>query len=164
MTYVSKSETEFWDKFCPTYHLNPTCFKLLPFLISNNDFVRDKKFIYINDQNQEIIFDYQNKEIVVNFIKNSKILDFLFLNPNCKDIKTFIFGIKTGISSHDRKNKSSSFLPNLIKKQLIKKEVEFKTEIYLNKFISYEQIDQKKKLNFYFKINETHYLLECSFF
>ncbi|MDV3157480.1 MAG: hypothetical protein Q8889_02300 [Candidatus Phytoplasma australasiaticum] len=75
----SDNEEEFFKKFDLLYQENLSIFEFLPILIANNYFLKKEKFIFLNNNNQEIIYDYQNKDIVINFIKESHFLSKFFL-------------------------------------------------------------------------------------
>ncbi|WP_334347417.1 DpnII family type II restriction endonuclease [Candidatus Phytoplasma prunorum] len=143
----------------------PATFEFLPILIANNCFWRKEKFIYFNNRNQEIVFDHQNKNIVINFIKESNLLSKIFLNSQYQqNIESYILGILIGLSSNSRKNKSGLFLPKLIEDILKKNKIEFKKEINLKDILKEAELTETKRIDFIFKKNETIYFLECSFF
>ncbi|WP_225904449.1 type II restriction endonuclease [Paulownia witches'-broom phytoplasma] len=99
----SKTEQEFYDKFELQWQELSNAFEFLPILLANNRFAKNEKFIYFNNQNQEITFDRQDKEVVINFIKESKLLTNVFVNSNFnQNIKDYIFGVLVGLDSNSR--------------------------------------------------------------
>ncbi|WP_283241831.1 DpnII family type II restriction endonuclease, partial [Hydrangea phyllody phytoplasma] len=161
----SKTEQEFYDKFELQWQELSNTFEFLPILLANNRFAKNEKFIYFNNQNQEITFDHQDKEVVINFIKESKLLTNVFVNSNFnQNIKDYIFGVLVGLDSNSRKNKSGVLLPNLIKTLLKTNNFNFQEEVLLTDILKGVELKETKRVDFVFKHNNINYLLECSFF
>ncbi|WP_369051705.1 DpnII family type II restriction endonuclease [Candidatus Phytoplasma citri] len=161
----SLTEQEFLHKFNLCWEEAPATFEFLPILIANNCFFRKEKFIYFNNQNQEVVYEYQKKNIVINFIKESNLLSKIFLNYQYEqDIKSYLFGILIGLSSNSRKNKSGSFLPKTIENILESHRIKFEKEKNLKDILKEAELIETKRIDFVFKHNEMTYCLECSFF
>ncbi|MGL9687668.1 MAG: DpnII family type II restriction endonuclease [Candidatus Phytoplasma sp. TWB_XP] len=161
----SSTEQEFFDKFKLQWQESPTNFEFLPILLANNRFLQNEKFIFFNNFNQEIEFAHQNKEVVIHFIKESKLLTNIFLNSNFnQNIKDYLLGVLVGLDSNSRKNKSGRFLPALIKTLFKKHNFNFQEEILLTDILKGVELKETKRMDFVFQHNNTTYLLECSFF
>ncbi|WP_342268458.1 DpnII family type II restriction endonuclease [Spiroplasma endosymbiont of Aspidapion aeneum] len=140
--------------------------ELIPMLLANNKIEHNNtaKFTYVNNNRKEIEYNYNNKELVFEFINESGLLTNLFLNPEICDIKTYIYGVKLGLSSHDKKNKSGQFMNDLIDKILTEKVIYFDKEVKQNKILGQASLKEDKRFDFVFKIGEITYCLECNFF
>ncbi|MBP3059364.1 Dam family site-specific DNA-(adenine-N6)-methyltransferase [Texas Phoenix palm phytoplasma] len=161
----SSTEKEFFDKLEFYYKRNTSIFKFLPILIANKNFFQEKKFIYLNNQNKEIVFDYKNKNIVFEFIKESNILSKFFLDSlNNQNIESYLLGILIGLETNSRKNKSGLFLTKLIEDILKNNKIKFKKEINLKNILKEAELIENKRIDFVFNQNKITYLLECSFF
>ncbi|QYC31243.1 hypothetical protein HGD80_01475 [Paulownia witches'-broom phytoplasma] len=129
------------------------------------DYVSWEKVNHFINQNEEITFDHQDKEVVINFIKESKLLTNVFVNSNFnQNIKDYIFGVLVGLDSNSRKNKSGVLLPNLIKTLLKTNNFNFQEEVLLTDILKGFELKETKRVDFVFKHNNINYLLECSFF
>lgn len=161
----SLTEQEFFKKLNLYWEQSQSTFEFLPILIANNCFFKKEKFIYFNNQNQEVVYEYQNKNIVINFIKESNLLSKIFLKPQYEqDIESYILGILIGLSSNSRKNKSGLFLPKTIENILASHKIEFEKEKNLKDILKEAELIETKRIDFVFKKNEITYFLECSFF
>lgn len=161
----SKDMKEFELNFNNIFENRKECLQLLPILLANNSINNKKEdFIYIDNKNDENKFDPNDKIQVINFMQEAGLINNLFVNSEYKDIKTYLFGLKVGLSSHDKKNKSGKFMSDFIKKILISKSIPFETEVSQNKILGEAMMTEDKRFDFVFKIKDKTYCLECNFF
>lgn len=160
----SKSIEEFKINLNNIFDSRKDCLKLIPMLLANNTQAKKNNFIYINDKNHEKEFNLDNKDEIFDFIQESGLIDNLFVNSEYKDIKTYLLGLKVGLSSHDKKNKSGKFMNNFVQKLLISHNIKFEKEVSQNKILGNAMLKEDKRFDFVFNVNDIVYCLECNFF
>ncbi|AUB32019.1 DpnII family type II restriction endonuclease [Spiroplasma floricola] len=161
----SQDIKEFRLNFNDIFKNRRECLKLIPILLANNN-IKNKKepFTYIDNKNTENQFNLNDKDDIFNFMDESGLINNLFVNSEYKDIKTYLFGLKVGLSSHDKKNKSGKFMSDFIKELLISKDISFEKEVSQNKILGEAMLKEDKRFDFVFKIKDITYCLECNFF
>lgn len=159
---LSETEDEFFSKFLRVYSDDPEPFKILPLLIANND----KKFkFHSNGITAE--YNYLQKDDVLFFIKNSGLLENVFLNPYCKSIALYCFGLKVGLDTHSHKNKSGKWASEILETVFKKYNINFQKEVYIQNFFKENDINEELKTKIFdysFIYDEKTYFVELNYF
>lgn len=137
-------------------------FQILPLLLGNR-IKKNDKFNYLLDDDLESSFDFNSKTEVSKFLEISGLRDNLFLNPNTKDLNSYVFGTEVGLTSSDKKNKSGKVMTYFLQKILDKHKIKYEKEVKSKNIFKIE-IKESKTFDFVFWKNDITFCLETNFF
>lgn len=162
--FLSINEKDFKLKFSKYFNESEESFKMLPLLLSN----KKEHFNYLIN-NQIRTFNIKNKSDVYIFIRESGLLENIFINESCKDIYSYCFGVEVGIDNNSLKNKSGKWASDILLKILEDNNIEeIKKEVYIKDILNLPNNKlgefQNKKFDFVFKYKNVTYLVELNYF
>lgn len=164
--FISINEKEFLSKFENFFDKDKSAFEILPILVAQ----RELNFKFLINENVETL-NINDKNNVLNFLRISGLLQNVFLNPDCKDIYSYCFGIEVGLGSNAHKNKSGKWSSEIFEQILLDRKIKFYKEIDSKEIFNWNLlIDKKfdklkdKRFDFVFKYNEIIYLTELNYF
>ena len=153
------SKEELDENFEKLYAARPESFEILPLLIS----VRNKKFMYLDDEGEVVQFNYMSKEIVREFLQDSGLEEKLFLNSQYTSVKDYLLGLEVGLSNADKKNLVGKWFVEQIENILNDHNIPFKNEVSYNSILNMK-LDRDKRFDFVFNISGKTYCMEVNFF
>lgn len=155
----ANNEDELKEKFEKLYEARPESFEILPLLIS----VRNKKFVYLDEEGDATEYTHEDKDVVYGFLKDSGLLDNVFINAKYRSITDYLLGLEVGLSSADKKNLSGTWLVHQIEKLLTENGIEYNREIGYDTVLNMT-LDRDKVFDFVFEIGGKKYCMEVNFF
>lgn len=149
----------------------PECLQVIPLLLA----VRHSE-IYCQDDKGAILYNFsqpeQSPEQYKYFMQKTGLFDML-KNSRIKDLADYCTGVEVGLDSNARKNRGGHQMENLVEKYLVKANIDYYKEMYLNEIESKWGIDlsaisgegtSSKRWDFVVKTPSCIYVIETNFY
>lgn len=155
----ASDEKSFRVKFDELYSERPESFALLPLLIAS----RKDKYEYWLSSGEPEAFDSNDKDITYRFLRDSGLMDNLFLNVSYGNVFDYLLDVEVGLTSNDKKNSSGAWMTKQVEMMLRDHGIRFEKEVLYSRIAPTSRVEDER-FDFVFSANGQKYCMEVNFF